>query len=209
MYSMDDLQHQEEMDTSAPTATTLQTPPLSPYTPPTTTTPPPTPINATNATFRNTDVRLRVPQPQQPLFSTVTTTQSILPLTQTFAALSTSSPPATPHLSTTTDPQPSTSSTLGARPRLRSTAPAPRTSTYTVRGSPRRPPPPSRRPTRDCPPPTPPSTPQQPHRRVSASHLFWWCEENSCGRANARDRQACSYCGKRRVVACRKRSRGD
>ena len=153
--------NEEEMVTlTATTTASITVTQAAPITPPVV-----TPIDASNATYRHTDVRLRMSQPQP------------APITNT------NSPSLTSHHTSTaiTNPTSSTYAHLGARPRT-STSP------------PRRAPPPQRR-LRRALLPLPPTTRATNGPPASCpAQLFWWCCDSSCGRANSRHRTHCAYC---------------
>ena len=181
-------------------------------TPPITT----SPIDASGAIFSVTDVRLRqrpaTTSSASPLsFSTtesiVTTTTTLAPApmeTIRPALLSTSSRPST--TSHIQEPVASTSGTQGRSRPPRNATPAPRTTTYRVRGSP---PPRSRQ--RRALLPTPRTGTQRrallPTPRTdstSAFQLFWWCDANACGRANPIHFTVCRFCSRARVATRRR-----
>ena len=177
-YTLEQLlalsENEEEMVTLAATTTASIT-----VTQPTSiTTPEVTPIDASNATYRHTDVRLRMSQPQ-PAPSTNTNSNS---------------PSLTSHHTSTTITNPTSSSSsnlstyahLGARPRT--------STTVTSGNSPPRRAPTSHRRLRRALLPLPPTSRATYGPASCPAQLFWWCCDSSCGRANSRHRTHCAYC---------------
>ena len=190
----------EEMEAAQHTATTE---PLTNTTP--TTTPP---IDASGAIFAVTDVRLRqrpaatsstTPLSTSTTNSTVNTTTTLAPAAAPMETIRPSLLSPSPRQSTPPhilEPVASTSGTQGrSRPPQNST-PAPRTTTYRVRGSP----PPRRRQRRAL-----ALLPTPRTRCTSAFQLFWWCEDNTCGRANPTHLTVCRFCGQARMAIRRRR----
>ena len=173
-YTLEQLLNLSDTDEDMDTPTITLTAATSTATPATTNTTTTTTVDASNAPFGPTDVRLRVPLPQSAARTTTIST--------TF--------PSTHTVTTTTQPSLNFTSftSTGARPR-----------TFTGGARPslgRTPPQPPRLRRALLPLPPPPPTSHGPAR--CPTQLFWWCSDNDCGRANRRHHTHCGYCGKTR-----------